>query len=996
MIDKTRGTPVFQKQRLPWPAILFFLFLAVIIAVSSYFFYRKQKKDVFNEEIRQLKTIADMKVAQIENWLADRMADARLIAQNPDRGAILSAFLRDRASQSRRESVQRWLSSLQALYHYENVLLLDRQGEVVLATSPHHTMVVGEGRQAVAAARRLRDVVVSDLHSNPQVPHIHLDLVAPLFAGEENTGFVILRIDPNHFLFPMIQSWPTASPSAETLLVRREGNEVLFLNDLRHRRNTALKLRLPVTSSTLPAARAIQGGKGAFSGRDYRGIAVWSVVQPVEGMSWFMVAKIDRDEIELPLRRNMLAIFLVALSLVLAAAMLILYLWQRQNTRYRLHLLELRQENEEQFRQVFETANVGKSITQLSGEINVNQAFCVMLGYSKDELKKKKWQELTPADEIESSQMMLEPLLKGRQDTARFNKRYICKDGSIVWGNVSVAIHRDPSGKPLHFITTVVDITERKRAEEEIRSAKAFLEMVIDMSPFAMWISDKDGTITKVNHSLCRAINLAEDQIVGKYNVFMDKNLLDQGVMPRVKAVFAKHEPVRFQIQWQAASAGSADFDGARDMHIDVSMFPILDARGELTNVVCQWLDISDWKHAQDEIRTLSTRNQALLEAVPDIIMEVDANKVYTWANHAGTEFFGADVISHEAAFYFEGEQQVYQTVKPIFNGSKDIVYVESWQRRRDGEKRLLAWWCRVLKDAAGNVSGALSSARDITEIKLAENEIHRLNAELEQRVVQRTAQLEAANKELEAFSYSVSHDLRAPLRAISGFTQILLEEYAPKLDKEGRRLLDVITGNTGKMGHLIDDLLAFSRLSRQQMAAAAVDLTVLAKVVFAELHNAEKGRHIEFKVGDLPLARGDHSMLQQVLRNLLANAIKFTRTRKTARIEFGGRAEQTETVYFVKDNGVGFDMAYVKKLFGVFQRLHSADEFEGTGVGLAIVQRIVQRHGGRAWAEGSTSGATFYFSLPTATAPRAAEKGKRAKRENRAADCYFDPFGLQ
>ncbi len=455
-----------------------------------------------------------------------------------------------------------------------------------------------------------------------------------------------------------------------------------------------------------------------------------------------------------------------------------------------------------------------------------------------------------------------------------------------------------------------------------------------------------------------------------------------------------------------------------------------------------------------------------------------------------------------EAEFYFEGEQQTYMMVKPIFNGQEEVIYVESWQRRRDGEKRLLAWWCRGLKDENGKAAGALSTARDITELKRAEDalreserkfretivtldegyysvtldgkllehnqafnrilgfdisqdlkgthmpdfwqnpedrleyvriltamsaisnyqinakthqgenitvlasahlvkgennqprwiegtfmdisqrmraekEIKQLNEELEQRVVQRTTQLQAANKELEAFSYSVSHDLRAPLRAISGFTQILLEEYAPKLDKEGRRLLDIITGNTGKMGQLIDDLLAFSRLSRQQMAAAAVDLTVLAKVVFAELHNAEKDRHIEFKVGDLPRARGDHSMLQQVLQNLLANAIKFTRTRKPARIEFGGRAEQTETVYFVKDNGVGFDMAYVKKLFGVFQRLHSADEFEGTGVGLAIVQRIVQRHGGRAWAEGSTSGATFYFSLPTATAPRAAEKRK-------------------
>ncbi|TSA40853.1 MAG: hybrid sensor histidine kinase/response regulator [Betaproteobacteria bacterium] len=240
-------------------------------------------------------------------------------------------------------------------------------------------------------------------------------------------------------------------------------------------------------------------------------------------------------------------------------------------------------------------------------------------------------------------------------------------------------------------------------------------------------------------------------------------------------------------------------------------------------------------------------------------------------------------------------------------------------------------------------------------------------------------ALLENANKELEAFSYSVSHDLQAPLRAIVGFSRIMLEEYSPKLDDEGRRLLDVIAANSQKMGQLIDDLLAFSRLSHQQIAFAPVDLAALADDVFSELKSTEKGQRIEFKIGALPAAFGDRSMLRQVLQNLLANAIKFTRPRTKARIEFGGQAAIGETIYYVKDNGVGFNMEYAHKLFGVFQRLHGSEEFEGTGVGLAIVKRIVSRHGGRVWAKSAAKGgATFYFSLPSATENETATGGKK------------------
>jgi PAS domain S-box-containing protein len=288
---------------------------------------------------------------------------------------------------------------------------------------------------------------------------------------------------------------------------------------------------------------------------------------------------------------------------------------------------------------------------------------------------------------------------------------------------------------------------------------------------------------------------------------------------------------------------------------------------------------------------------------------------------------------------------------------------------------------------------GLIHVVRDITERKQAADEIHRLNAELEQRVIDRTAQLEIANKELEAFSYSVSHDLKAPLRAIDGYAQILIEDHAVRLDGEGRRICEVISNNALKMGRLIDALLALSRTGRIEMNPTTIDMATMANEVLFDLTTPEKRERIDFRVAPLPWATGDPQLLRQVWMNLIGNAVKFSAQKERAVIEVGCLSEgigypsadgheadvstehlpstitvpNSERVYFVRDNGAGFDMAYVDKLFGVFQRLHSAMEFEGTGAGLTIAQRIVQRHGGRIWAEGEPGkGATFYLTLPS------------------------------
>ena len=287
----------------------------------------------------------------------------------------------------------------------------------------------------------------------------------------------------------------------------------------------------------------------------------------------------------------------------------------------------------------------------------------------------------------------------------------------------------------------------------------------------------------------------------------------------------------------------------------------------------------------------------------------------------------------------------------------------------RTGEIRWLSFSAVPIHDACGQPQGAVLTFRDITPRKHAEEEVARLNQELERRVIDRTVQLQTANEELEAFAYSVSHDLRAPLRHIDGFIGLLQKHINHNLDDKAHHYMDVIASSAKEMGTLIDDLLTFSRMGRNEMTTTVVDLSRLVREIVRDLETEIAGRRIEWRISDLPCVDGDSAMLRVAVVNLLSNAVKFTRPCTDARIEVGCMdGNSLEYIMYVRDNGVGFDMRFADKLFGVFQRLHRADEFEGTGIGLANVRRVISRHGGRTWAEARVNGgATFYFSLPRA-----------------------------
>lgn len=338
---------------------------------------------------------------------------------------------------------------------------------------------------------------------------------------------------------------------------------------------------------------------------------------------------------------------------------------------------------------------------------------------------------------------------------------------------------------------------------------------------------------------------------------------------------------------------------------------------------------------------------------------------------HMGNLFLGQ--------FLFDDEQpdiELFRNMARKYDFDEDeylaaLEKVPRWSREKVG--MIMSFYTKfatiISKLSYGNIKLARMLAEQsilLNERKQASEEIQKLNAGLEKRVLERTAQLELANKELDAFSYSVSHDLCAPLRAINGYTHILNEQYADALDDEAKRLCRNIRSGTTRMRQLIDELLAYARLSRSEIKPAPVNMKELAQAVFDEITEAGSNSRVNISMADLPASQGDKTMIRQVWVNLISNAVKFSSKKENPVVEIGCRVEDEEAVYFVRDNGAGFDMEYANKLYGVFQRLHSGREFEGTGVGLAIVQRVIHRHGGRVWAEGEVGkGATFYFTMP-------------------------------
>lgn len=758
---------VFDKRTFFTIALLY-LVLAVGLLTAGYSYFKSYEANHRREVERVLLSVTDLKVNEIKHWRGERLGDASLFFNNPNFSGLVKQLIQNDNDADAHQKIQIWLNRLVSAYSYDMVCLHSAPGKELLKYPDIPSNHSASFQQHLKETGESGKINFLDFHRNEKAEKTLLRITVPIFDftdGKQLIGFLAIRIDPEEYLYPLIKKWPVPSQSTETLLLRREGNEIVYLNELRFNKGSILTVRRPITATQIPAVKAALGVTGIVEGLDYRGVEVIASVAAIPNSPWFIVARIDREEVYLPVRQIFLAIMTTVFILILSSGAGFGFFFRRQKIQY----YKERWEGAEQIRKLNRLYSV------LS---NINQAIV---------------------------------RLHDKEDLFREACKIAVYEGNFVMAWVGFFNEEPPN------------ITLRSFSGDEECGSSLKKEL------------------QKYNHDESYQLLLERPYIICN-DVFDDCE----------------------KISWHAS--------------------------------------------------IIKTKCQSFMY-LPLIVNE---KKIGVFA--------------------------LYSEIPNFFDES---------------ERRLLS-------ELALDISFGVEFIEKEEKRKTAEEQLSKLNEELEERILERTKSLEISNHELESFAYSVSHDLRAPLRAINGFSKFLEEDYASILDDEGKRHLKVIRDNSQKMDQLITDLLSLSKVARVNLNLASINITGMVKNIYDELIPDQQKNAFTFKINTLPDCYGDPTMIKQLWTNLISNAIKYTMPKERKEIEVKGNAVDGELVYSISDSGVGFDPTYKHKLFGTFQRLHGETEFEGTGVGLAIVKRIAERHLGRVWAKGElNAGATFYLAMP-------------------------------
>ncbi|HJW25574.1 MAG TPA: ATP-binding protein [Rhodocyclaceae bacterium] len=823
----------------PWRLLGGFLVLALGIGMLGWWAYRTEADHVRQREYAQLQAISHFKAAQIRDWLAERRWNTMLLFSSSHARQDFELWLTRRDPVSG-ERLKGRLESLMGNNNYVGAELIDPEGKSVL--------LIGSGRYdpgetspaALAAAGRATEPVLWDLHRHETASPIRLAFLMPIHdpgEGKRLLGFVWVTVDPERVLYPLIQSWPTPSVTAETAIVRREGDRVQFLNKLRHIDNTSLQYSLPLARGDLPAAQAVLGHEGIFEGQDYRGVKVLSYLQPIPGTPWRMITKVDRAEVFQDIQRTARDTLLAITVLLLFAGTLLWMYWRRQQL---LAMLELRHEVEH----VADLSPGAIHSFRLRPDGSVSFPYSSpsvrnIFGYGPEELARDANPIMARIHPDDAQRLRDAVMESARQLTPwQAEYRYQHPEKGEVWLEEKSAPARQPDGTII-WHGFLSDVTERKLAEQGLAASET------------------------------------------RYRSLFE-HMLEGFVLCRVRYV--------------------------GDTAVDFLLLEVNPAFEQLTglkDVVGKWIT----------------------EVIPDI--RASNPELLAACGRVGR--------------------------------TGQVERLDIYMRPLD------RWFAIALYSPVPE--HVVNVFDDITDRKQAQLALEAYNNQLEAQVAARTAALVDANRELQAFTYAASHDLKAPLRGINGFANLLERNYRDRLEDDGARYLDHICRSAARMTNLIDDLLAYAHLEQQTRELRDVDLAEAVHSVVAERSEEIHQRGVLVRV-EMPPAKvqADPHGLAQVLRNLVDNALKYSAKVASPEVEIGGENRGGTYLMWVRDNGVGFDMSYHDRIFEIFRRLHTEQDFPGTGVGLALVRKAVDRMGGRVWAESAPGqGATFYLELRSA-----------------------------
>jgi PAS domain S-box-containing protein len=824
---------------------IIFIVLSVLIIASAFQFYKMRYHSYFLKQAEnEISSIGSLKLEGIDDWRNERTRNLAVL-QNPAFGLRVKNTIKFPDDAAVQKEMYDWLVKFNINYGYDRTCIHLIDGRSIIETSEEEVDMPHSFEDLRQRLFTNSEIIAEDFYYDKKADKVYFSVVAGMFdfsKGKEPLGVMIARIDPEDHLYPMLNNWPVPRRTAESFLVKKDGDKVILLSNCKSDKNSALKMIIPIEKyPEMPAVMAVKGKKGIVSGKNISGTEVIAYVDKIPHTDWFLISKMDYDEAMTPAQTAFKAIMLLSLLVILVMGLIFLYIVRFQRYSYYKEIAKKSAElaeSEENLKITLRSIGDGVISTDTEGRITrMNKTAENLTGWNLSDAEGKEIASVFKIVNAYTRKEVLNPIelvMKDGKTVGLANHTVlIAKNGKEYQIADSAAPITDEKGEIHGMILVFSDVTEKYEAEQKRLSSERSFRKIVESAPVGIYIYE----LLESGSLIFTGYNSAADKIIGTdHNKFIGKTIEDA--------------------------------------------FPML---------------------ASTEI--------------PEMYKKTASE--------------GAIWIKDD--FYYD-----YKGIKGSFN--------------------IVAFGIEKNRMAV--------MFSDISELKANHEEIKKLNETLEQKVKDRTRDLELSNKELESFSYSVSHDLRAPLRHIMAFADLMADGNGKH--SESKEFLKKIKQSAADMGTLIDDLLEYSRTGRAEMRIAKININELVGHIQKRFAHENMDRKIDWQISRLPEVYCDESLIRTVWVNMIENAVKYTSKVEKAVIEIGCSEKPAEFEFFIRDNGAGFDMSYAHKLFGVFHRLHTKDDFEGTGIGLANVYRIISRHGGKVHAKGDTGqGAEFTFTIP-------------------------------